>query len=139
MKRFKLIMLLLTSIMLLTGCSNSDLELERSQLQSEIANLKSEVDTLQKIHDGLIQKDDAIYIVELEISQEHFTLDLDEHLKDSMNKISIPIQVSQEYYHSVEVGDILNNEFRIGSFVFKGSMGSWKVKIIDKQTVIATE
>lgn len=135
MKRFTLIMVLLISIILLAGCSNSDLELERSQLQSEIETLQAEVDTLQEIRDGLIQKDDIIYVLELEISQSHFTLDFEEHLKDSLNKITIPIQVSEEYYYSIEEGDTLSNEFRVGSFIFKGSIGSWDIKVINKQTV----
>lgn len=139
MKRFILIIGVLFSIMLLAGCSNSDLELERSQLQSEIETLQEEVDNLQKIRDGLIQKDDVIYVLELEISQSHFSLDLEEHLKDSMNKITIPIQVSEEYYYSIEEGDTLSNEFRVGSFIFKGSIGSWDVKVINKQTIITTE
>lgn len=139
MKRFTLIMVLLIFVTLFAGCGNSDLESERSQLQSEIEALQAEVDTLQEIRDGLIQKDDIIYILELEISQSHFTLDLEEHLKDSMNKITIPIQVSEEYYYSIEEGDTLSNEFRIGSLIFKGSIGSWDIKVIDKQTVITTE
>ena len=81
MKRF-IIILLFTTILLLTGCTNTDLELERSQLESEIETLQSEVDTLQRIRDGLIQKDDIIYIIELQISQSHITLDIDEILKD---------------------------------------------------------
>lgn len=139
MKRFTLIMVLLISIILLAGCSNSDLELERSQLQSEIETLQAEVDTLQEIRDGLIQKDDIIYVLELEISQSHFTLELEEHLKDSMNKITIPIQVSEEYYYSIEEGDTLSDEFRVGSFIFKGSIGSWDIKVINKKTVTTTE
>lgn len=139
MKRFTLIMALLISIMLLAGCDNADLKLERSQLQAEIESLQSEVDTLQEIRDGLIAKDDIIYVLELEISQSHFTLDLDEHLKDSMNKITIPIQVSEEYYYSVEEGDTLSSEFRTGSFIFKGSIGNWNIKVVNKQTVTTTE
>ena len=129
MKRFTLIMMLLISIMLLAGCSNSDLELERSQLQSEIETLQAEVNNLQEIRDGLIQKDDIIYVLELEISQSHFTLDLGEHLKDSMNKITIPIQVSEEYYYSIEEGDTLSNEFRVGSFIFKGSISNLIINV----------
>lgn len=139
MKRFTLIMVLLISIMFLAGCSNSDLELERSQLQSKIETLQAEVDTLQEIRDGLIQKDEIIYVLELEISQSHFTLDPGEHIKDYINKITIPIQVSEEYYYSIEEGETLSNEFRVGSFIFKGSIGSWNIKVIDKQTVLTTE
>lgn len=131
-------MVLLTSIMLLTGCGNADLELERSQLQTEIETLQTEVDTLQKTRAGLIQKDDIIYVIELEISQSHFSLDLGEHLKDSMNEITIPIQVSEEYYYSVKEGDTLSDEFRVGSLLFKGSIGSWDIKVAQKQIVNRT-
>lgn len=139
MKRFTLIMVLLISIMLLAGCNNSDLELERDQLQSEIETLQAEVDTLQKIRDGLIQKDDIIYVLELEISQTHVTLDIGEHLKDAANTITIPIQVSEEYYYSIQKGDTLSDEFRAGSFLFKGSIGSWDIKVVNKETVTTTE
>lgn len=139
MKRLKLTMLLVTSVMFLSGCGTSDLELERSQLQTEIEKLQSEVDNLQEIRDGLIQKDDIVYVIELEISQTHATLNIKEHLKDSMNAINIPIQVSEEYYYSVEEGDTVSDEFRVGSFVFKGSIGSWDIRIVDKQTVTKTE
>ena len=90
---------------------------------------------MQEVRDGLIQKDEIIYVIELEISQSHFSLDLEEHMKDYMNTITIPIQVSEEYYYSVEIGDILDDEFRIGSYVFKGSIGSWQIKVVDKKIV----
>ena len=139
MKRFALIMATLISTVFFAGCSNLDLELERNQLQSEVETLRAEVNDLQKKRDELIQKDDIVYVIELEISQSHFTLDLGEHLKDSMNKITIPIQVSEEYYYSIEVGDTLSNEFRVGSFIFKGSIGSWNIEVIDKQAASKSE
>ena len=52
-----------------------------------------------------------------------------------MNEITIPIQVSEEYYYSVEEGDTLNDEFRVGSLLFKGSIGSWDIKVDKKQIV----
>lgn len=139
MKRFKLMLVFLMFVILLTGCTNADLESERNALQEEVDDLKEQVDILQKTRDNLIEKDNIVYIIEVEISQSHFTLDLDEHLKDSMNKITIPIQVSEEYYFSIEEGDILSDEFRAGSFLFKGSIGNWKIEVIDKQIVDLTE
>ena len=133
MKRFILIMVLLISIMLLAGCGNSDLEAEKNHLQSEIDTLQAEVDTLEKIRDGLIQEDDIVYVIEL--SQSHYTVDLNEHMKDLLNKITIPIQVSKEYYFSVKEGEILKNEFRVGSLIFKNSSGSWDIKVTSKEIV----
>ncbi len=153
MKRFILMVAILLSIVPLAACSNFDLELEKSQLQSdvktlqkevdtlqeEIDTLKAEIDTLQKTKNGLLSEDSVVYIIELEISQTHVTGDVKEHFKDSMNKMTIPLQVSEQYYHSIEVGDVLNNELRVGSLLYKGSLGHWNVKIINKQTVIITE
>lgn len=139
MERFTLTMVLLISIMFLAGCDSTDLEAEKSQLQSEIETLREEVDTLQKIRDGLIQEDDIIYIIVLKISQSHFTLDLDEYLKDSLNEITIPIQVSKEYYFSVEEGETLSNEFRVGSLIFRNSIGSWDIKVTKKEIVDTTK
>ncbi len=140
MKRFtSIVMAFLISIPFLSGCGNSTVEYEKKQLQAEVEKLQTEVDNLRKVREGLIQKDDVVYVIELEISQSHFTFDLEEHLKDEMNTITIPIRVSEEYYHSVEVGDILSDEVRIGSLIMKGSLGSWDIKIADKQTVSTAE
>lgn len=133
-KRFTL-MVLLISIMFLAGCGNSELETERNSLQSEIDTLQAEVDTLEKIRDGLIQEDNIVYVLELQISQSHITLDLEELAKDSLNKITIPIQVSKEYYFSVKEGETLSNEFRVGSLIFKSSIGSWDIKVTSKKIV----
>ena len=143
MKRFIIILLfsiilLLTLIICTNNTDNTDLESERNQLKSEIKTLQSEIENLQRIRDELIQKDDIVYIIELQISQSHFSLDFDDLLKDEFNKITIPIQVSKEYYYSVEIGDTLSNEFRVGSFIFKGSIGNWDIKVINKQTVDVT-
>ena len=137
MKRKSLILVIfiITTMCLLAGCNNEDLKTERSELQTEIDELQTDVDRLQEVRDGLIQKDEIIYVIELEISQSHFSLDLEEHMKDYMNTITISIQVSEEYYYSVEIGDILDDEFRIGSYVFKGSIGSWQIKVVDKKIV----
>ena len=146
MKRFALIIVLIFSMIIITGCENFDLEYERNQLEKEIKTLQNDIDnlqndisTLQKTREELIQNNEVIYIIELEISQSHFTLDLEQHLKDEMNTTKLPIQVSEEYYYSVEEGDLLSDEFRIGSFIFKGSIGSWKIKVANKEIVYVTE
>ena len=69
----------------------------------------------------------------LEIKQTHFTLKISEHLKDAMNAIEIQIPVDKEYYDSVEVGQNIADEFRMGSLVFKGTFGNFKVSVIKKE------
>jgi len=49
-----------------------------------------------------------------------------------MNDISIQIPVDKEYYDSVEIGETIADDFRMGSFVFKGSFGSWDITVEDK-------
>ena len=112
----------------LSGCSKTEtvtnedvakMEAERDQLNEEILNTK--------IDNGL-----AKYVITFNIKQTHFTLDIGEHLKDAMNDISIEIPVDKEYYDSVEVGDIIDDSFRVGSFIWKGSFGNWKVAVESK-------
>ena len=127
MKKYIVILIAMMAITL-SGCSKTEtvtnedvakLEAERDQLNEEILNTK--------IDNGL-----AKYVITFNIKQTHFTLDIGEHLKDTMNDISIEIPVDKEYYDSVEVGDVIDDSFRMGSFIWKGSFGNWKVAVESK-------
>ena len=134
MKKYIIALIAMIAITL-SGCSktetvtNEDVE----KLEAEIAQLEDERDRLNeeilniKIDNGL-----AKYVITFNIKQTHFTLDIGEHLKDAMNDISIEIPVDKEYYDSVEVGDIIDDSFRVGSFIWKGSFGNWKVTVESK-------
>ena len=121
----------------LTGCGE---EAEKTHLQQEIAQLSAEktelensIATLKEMETAEKERTNtATYIVVLNISQSHFTLDWEEHLKDSMNDLDIPIPVSKEFYDTVEKGTVIDDSFRMGSFIFKGSIGSWDVIVSDK-------
>ena len=129
MKRGIIVLIAMIAITL-SGCSKSETVTNEdvAKLESEIAQLEAERDQLNeeilntKIDNGL-----AKYVITFNIKQTHFTLDLGEHLKDAMNDISIEIPVDKEYYDSVEIGDTIDNSFRVGSFIWKGSFGNWKV------------
>lgn len=75
------------------------------------------------------------YVVTFKLSQSHFTLDIGEHLKDKMNEVEIEIPVDKEYYDNISIGTVINNEFRMGSLIFHGSFGNWKVTVTNKQIV----
>ena len=77
------------------------------------------------------------YIVTIEIAQSHSFLfsDLDDIVKDKMNKIKIEIPVDKDYYDNVYVGKVIDDSFRLGSFIMSGSVGNWKIKIVDKKTI----
>ena len=144
MKKWLVFLLVLATIIcLFTGCATKEeqlsaealkLEAQISELETKISNLKSEKSKLEKsVTDLKVDTGTAKYVLTINIKQSHFTLDLSEHLKDSMNDISIQIPVDKEYYDSVKVGDIIDDSFRMGSFVFKGSWGNWRVTVKNKE------
>ena len=134
MKRDIIVLIAMIAIAL-SGCSKTKTVTNEdvAKLESEITQLEAERDRLNeeilstKIDNGL-----AKYVITFNIKQTHFTLDIGEHLKDSMNDISIEIPVDKEYYDSVEVGDVIDDSFRMGSFIWKGSFGNWKVTVESK-------
>ena len=50
-----------------------------------------------------------------------------------MNDISIQVPVDKEYYDSLEIGDVIDDSFRMGSLVMSGSVGKWDITIEDKE------
>ena len=134
MKKYIIALIAMIAITL-SGCSKTETVTNEdvAKLEAEIARLEDERDRLNeeilntKIDNGL-----AKYVIAFNIKQTHFTLDIGEHLKDAMNDISIEIPVDKEYYDSVEVGDTIDDSFRVGSFIWKGSFGNWKVTVESK-------
>lgn len=135
----KLLMLFLAASLTfgLTGCGEEterdalieqidSLKTEKAELESTVADLK-DMATAEKIRTGT-----EVYIVVINISQSHFTLDLEEHIKDAMNDVDITIPVSKEFYDSVNKGTVIDDSFRMGSFFAKGSIGSWDITVKDK-------
>ena len=134
MKKYIITLIAMIAITL-SGCSKTETVTNEdvAKLESEIAQLEAERDRLnEEILDTKIDNNLAKYVIAFNIKQTHFTLDIGEHLKDAMNDISIEIPVDKEYYDSVEVGDTIDDSFRVGSFIWKGSFGNWKVTVESK-------
>ena len=134
MKKCAIVLIAMIAITL-SGCSKTETVTNEdvAKLESEIAQLETERDRLnEEILDAKIDNNLAKYVIAFNIKQTHFTLDIGEHLKDAMNDISIEIPVDKEYYDSVEVGDTIDDSFRVGSFIWKGSFGNWKVTVESK-------
>ena len=134
MKKYAIVLIAMIAITL-SGYSKTETVTneDTAKLESEIAQLEAERDRLNKeILDAKIDNNLAKYVIAFNIKQTHFTLDIGEHLKDAMNDISIEIPVDKEYYDSVEVGDTIDDSFRVGSFIWKGSFGNWKVTVESK-------
>lgn len=137
----KLISILLICIIFLTSCGNENLKAERENLATEISELEEDIRTLQSeknsieklIQDLREENDIPNYIVTFEIGQQHVTLDLGDLLKDEINKTELEVMVSKEYYDSVDIGTVVNDDFRVGSLALKGSFGTWNIEVIDKR------
>lgn len=137
----KLISILLICLIFLTSCGNVNLKAERENLETEISELEEDIRTLQSeknsieklIQDLREENDIPNYIVTFEIGQQHVTLDLGDLLKDEINKTELEVLVSKEYYDSVDVGTVVNDDFRVGSLALKGSFGTWNIEVINKR------
>ena len=111
-KTFLIAFISLFSLFTLVGCGNTLSDREISRLYST--------------------ENGPRYVVVIEVKQSHLSLDINDHIKDSMNKVEIAIPVDRQFYEDVEKGDKLNNEFRLGSLMTAGSIGNWDIKIKDK-------
>ena len=137
----KLISILLICLIFLTSCGNGNLKAERENLETEISELEEDIRTLQSeknsieklIQDLREENDIPNYIVTFEIGQQHLTLDIGDLLKDEINKTELEVMVSKEYYDSVDVGTVVNDDFRVGSLALKGSFGTWNIEVISKR------
>src|SRR5690606_3510166 len=124
------------------GCNSQEeknaMIIERQK--EEIATLEREIEELQLEKEALIKEVEyrkvtsgtAKYVITLEIRQRHY-FDLGKALKDELNKIELQLPVDKEYYESLEVGDILDETFRMGSLLMEGSFGNWEIKVVKKE------
>lgn len=134
-KKLSLVLMLMVIVIGIVGCGPNEKELDNQiqTLQEEIRALETQKEKLEnEIVDTKVENGIAKYVITFEIKQSHFSLDLGKHLKDAMNAIEIAIPVDKEYFDSVEVGDTINDDFRVGSLVMKGSFGSWDITVKSK-------
>ena len=125
-----------------TACGTSpeqELKQEYDLLQDQYAALQEEVAELESYRDSLKdmieQEDRPAYVITFEVSQSHLTLDIGTLIKDAMNTTEFEVMVDKRYYDSVEIGQSINSDFRIGSLLMKGSVGSWDIKVADKKVM----
>lgn len=143
MKKILVILLSLAICFTFIGCQTEEEQKTANieKLNAEIIRLENDIEVLKsakseienQITDIKVENGTAKYVLTLNIKQIHYSFDISEHLKDSMNDLSIQIPVDKEYYDSVSVGDVIDDSFRVGSAIFKGSFGSWKVTVEDKE------
>lgn len=96
--------------------------------ESEIAFLDEHLEESHIYESGRTPK----YVLGIKLKQSHFTLDITEHARDEMNAIEFEIPVDKDYYNSLSVGDEIVDDFRVGSFIFNGSLGDWEMTVVNK-------
>lgn len=135
MKKLFILITVIMAVTVLSGCARDEyLEQKCDELRKEIYVLEEQKVTLEnEIVEAKVESGTAKYIITFRIKQTHITLDIGEHIKDSMNEIKIEIPVDKEYYDSLSVGDTINDDFRMGSLIMHGSFGSWDVTVDNKE------
>lgn len=140
----------LFTFVLLLGCEDendvrSDLQIlkdKREVLTHEVktlaADIKSKAESIEDLEEKLRELkiyesgNSPVYILKIHLKQSHFSLDLGKHLKDAMNSMEFEIPVSKDFYHAVEQGTRIVDEFRVGSFLLHGSIGDWRMTVKNK-------
>lgn len=149
---FKILIIIgILSTIILFSCENDakiknnmhQLEQRRTEIKNELYFLTVKYDSLQYKIDSLSEKlkeltilnngNTPTYIVKLEIRQYHLSLSVFEHIKDGINKTYIEFPTNKEFYDSIKIGTVLNDSFRMGSFIINGSVGHWGIKVVDKK------
>ena len=135
MEKLFILITVIMAVTVLSGCASDEyLEQKCDELRKEISVLEEQRVTLEnEIVEAKVENGTAKYIITFRIKQTHITLDIGEHIKDSMNEIKIEIPVDKEYYDSLSVGDTINDDFRMGSLIMHGSFGSWDVTVDNKE------
>lgn len=145
MRKRLLSTLLIATTLTFTACSpneeelNADIKQQQEQLLSlkgEYTALKSEYEVLSTVTSqtkiNTAPDENKRYIMTFKLKQSHFNLSISDHVKDSINAIEFDIAVDKQYYDSYNKGDEVFSEFRKGSFITSGKLGSWKMTVADK-------
>ena len=151
----KIILYTLLTILslILFSCENAcDVQTDIDNLKSERTKLESEVNTknntISQLDKTITSKNETLeemdiyldgskplYVLSIELSQSHFSLDITKHIKDAMNAIEFDIPVDKDFYDEVKVGDEILDDFRMGSFIMNGSFGDWEMEVTHKKIV----
>jgi len=73
------------------------------------------------------------YILTFELKQARLSFNPLSHIRDKINAIEFELPVDKEFYDSIDVGDLIIDKFRAGSFVLRGSFSNWRMSVINKR------
>lgn len=149
MKSIKLVLILLITA-LTTSCESkkdiqSDIDIlnkRRLDLQNEVLNanntIRSKQEEIQNLNERLREMNIYLtgktprYVLKVRLKQSRLSLDIGKHIKDAMNAIEFEIPVDREFYNSVKEGTRIVDNFRTGSLILYGSIGSWNMTVLEK-------
>lgn len=133
MKKIIAMFITFVCILDLSGCEESTLHI---YTQASVISTSTFIPTpTNKTFITTASSQEPLYILTISVKQKHYSLKIEDHLKDSMNEALFEIPVTEEYYNSVTEGSVLNNEFRTGSALTSGSFGSWDITIKEKHMI----
>lgn len=113
------------------------LEAQIVSLNEEKSKISNEINELNKKEIQIAEDKGLVYyIVTFEARQTHLSLDISEHLKDAANAYTFQVPVDKTFYDSVSIGQEYTREFRAGSMLLKGTLGSNKITIVGKEKVL---
>ena len=113
------------------------LEAQIVSLNEKKTKISNEINELDKKEIQIAEDKGLVYyIVTFEARQTHFSLDISEHLKDAANAYTFQVPVDKTFYDSVSIGQEYTREFRAGSMLLKGTLGSNKITIVGKEKVL---
>ena len=79
------------------------------------------------------------YILKFELKQARLSLNPMSLIKDKVNAIEFELPVDKEFYDSIDVGDLIVDKFRAGSFILRGSFSNWRMSVIRKRIENSTK
>ena len=149
MKKKLLSTLFILSTLSFVACTPNEKQLdsEIAKKQEQLLDLKGDYTALKSEYDVLSSlvaqaklditpEENKRYIFTLELKQSHISLNLKDHLKDTLNAVDFDIAVDKQYYDSYNKGDEVLSDFRTGSFVTSGKASNWKITVKNKRVEV---
>ena len=97
--------------------------------EAEIAVLDEKLKLLHIYDSGKTPQ----YILKIRLKQSHMTLSISTQMKDAANAVDFELPADKDFYNQVQVGTSIVDNFRMGSFILEGSMGSWDMTVRGKE------
>jgi len=116
------------------GAVTQDTERARTETENltrAAADLQSDNKVLQAMKDGR----GVHYVLHVSIRQVSYSFSISKQLRDAVNEEEFDLPTDRVTYEHTNPGDDLFESFRKGSAIFRGTLGSWRLKVVSKRIV----